>query len=286
MAVIYKSEAGKAAVLSLYGQMLDTWPVPAERKVVATRYGDTFVLVAGPEDAPPLVLIHGSSANSGSWIGDMPVWAKDFRVHAVDVIGEPGLSAPSRPPLDSAAYAEWMDDVLDAMGLQSANFVGLSLGGWMALDYAVRRSARVSKLVLISPGGVGRNRNILVWALPLLLLGPWGRTKMMERISGSVMTDPAFQQSDIGRLSALIFQHFIPRTQPLPVHSEAQLRTLPMPVMAVLGGKDVFIDAPLARERLEANVPKLSMRYLPEGLHFLPGQTEAVGEFLRAAGAR
>lgn len=282
MSSIYKTEAGKVAVLALYRGMLNSWPVEAEQAVVPTRHGDTFVLSAGPQDAPAVVLIHGSAANSGSWVGDMPIWARGFRVHAVDVIGEPGLSAPTRPPLDSDAYAEWMDDVLDGLGLQSAAFVGLSLGGWLALDYAVRRPARVDKLVLISPGGVGRNRNILLWALPLLLLGPWGRRKMMERIGGPFMADPAFQESAIGRLSALIFQHFNPRTAPLPVHSEAQLRALPMPVMAVLGGKDVFIDAPLAKTWLEANVEQLTMRYLPEGLHFLPGQTEVVGNFLRA----
>jgi pimeloyl-ACP methyl ester carboxylesterase len=278
---IYRSAAGKAAVLSAYRDMLKQWPVPAEQMSVPTRHGDTFVLAAGPVDAPALVLLHGSAANSASWVGDMPVWARDFRVYALDVIGEPGLSAPSRPPLKSDAYAEWPDDVLERLGLGSADFVGLSLGGWVALDYAVRRPQRVSRLVLISPGGVGRNRNILIWALPLLLLGRWGRSKMMERIGGPVMSDPAFQQSPIGRLSALIFQHFNPRTESLPVHSEAQLQALPMPVMAVLGGKDVFIDAPLARDRLQANVRRLTIRYLPEGLHFLPGQAEAVAGFLK-----
>ena len=38
-------------------------------------------------------------------MGDVPTWARHFRVHAVDIIGEPGLSAPSRPPLGSPAYA-------------------------------------------------------------------------------------------------------------------------------------------------------------------------------------
>lgn len=281
MTDIYNSVAGETAVLSAYREMLDHWPVPAERLTVPTRHGDTFVLAAGPKDAPPLVLLHGSAANSASWVGDMPVWARSFRGYAVDVIGEPGLSAPSRPPLESDAYAEWLDNVLDRLGLASAAFAGLSLGGWLALDYAVRRPEKVDKLVLISPGGVGRNRNILVWALPLLLLGPWGRKKMMERIGGPVMSDPAFLASPIGRLSGLIFQHFKPRTAPLPVHGAEQLQSLPMPVMAVLGGRDVFIDAPLAKDRLEKHVRHLTMQYLPDGLHFLPGQAEAVGEFLK-----
>lgn len=280
MSAIFRSPEGEQDVLARYRQMLDDWPGPVEQVTVPTRHGDTFVLTEGRADRPALVLLHGSAANSASWIGDMPLWSGAFRVHAVDLIGEPGLSAPSRPALGTDAYAEWLDDVLAGLGLTSAAFVGLSLGGWMALDYAIRRPDKVEKLVLISPGGIGRNRNVLLWALPLLLLGRWGRGMMLRRIGGKVMTDPAFVSGPLGRLSQSIFRHFNPRTAPLPVPGEDELRALPMPVMAILGGKDVFIDAPLARAVLERNVQALTLRYLPEGLHFIPDQGEAVLEFL------
>lgn len=281
MSDIYKSDAGRQAVLDLYEAALTQWPTPIDRLSVSTRQGDTFVLAGGPAEAPALLLLHGSAINSASWVGDMPEWSRHFRVFAVDIIGEPGLSAPSRPPLASDAYAEWLDDVLVGLGLTSARFVGLSLGGWMALDYAIRRPDKVTKLVLLSPGGIGRNRNILLWALPLLLLGGWGRRKMQERIGGRAMTDPAFAASPIGRLSAAIFQHFKPRTELLPVPTDDALRRLPMPVMAVLGGKDVFIHADESRDALERNVTRLTMRYLPDAVHFIPGQTQAVLEFLQ-----
>ncbi len=56
--------------------------------------------------------------------------------------------------------------------------------------------------------------------------------------------------------------------------------------MAILGGKDVFIDSPGAKRRLEQHVPRLTMRYLPDGHHFMPGQTEAVIEFLAVPALR
>ena len=282
MTGIYKSEAGKQAVLALYEAALAQWPGRLERLIVETRLGETFVIASGPRDAPALVLLHGSAINSAAWMGDMPVWSRHFRVYAVDIVGEPGRSAPSRPPLASDAYAAWLDEVLAGLGIEAAGFVGLSLGGWMALDYAIRRPARVTKLVLLSPGGIGCNRNILLWALPLLLLGGWGRRKMQERIGGPVMADPAFAASPIGRLSAAIFQHFRPRTEQPPVPTEAVLRRLSMPVMVVLGGRDVFIHADATRDVLERTVPRLTMRYLPEAFHFIPGQTEAILDFLEA----
>jgi pimeloyl-ACP methyl ester carboxylesterase len=278
--MIYKSDVGRQLVMEQYRTILDEWPVPRRETKIATRQGETFVLTSGIEDGPPLVLLHGSATNSASWIGDVATWSKHFRVHAVDVVGEPGLSAPSRPSLRSGAHAEWLEDVFNALGLERAALIGLSLGGWLAMNYAIRRPHRVGKLVLISPGGIGRNRNILIWALPLLLLGSWGRGKMQARIGGRTFTDPAFLASPLGVMSKTIFAHFNPRTEALPIPTDAQLQGLPMPVLAIFGGKDVFIDAPEARARLERNVRNLSLRYLPDALHFIPGQTEAVRDFL------
>lgn len=278
--MIYRTAEGRALVLSQYRAVLDTWPVPSRETSVPTRHGETFVLTSGPNDGLPLILLHGSATNSASWIGDVGAWSQHFHMHAIDLIGEPGFSAPSRPPLGSGAYAEWLDDILDALGLKQAAVIGLSLGAWVAMDYAIRRPDRVGKLVLISPGGVSRNRNILIWALPLLVLGVWGRRKMQARIGGKAFLDPAFATSPLGVMSDAIFAHFKPRTERLPIPTDEQLQTLSMPVTAVLGGRDVFIDASEARLRLKRNVRNLTMRYLPDGLHFMPGQTVPVEEFL------
>src|SRR5439155_8485197 len=109
------------------------------RRTVPTRHGDTFVLVSAPENGPPVLLVHGSGGNTLAWLGLVGRLADRFRLYAVDVIGEPGLSAPSRPPLGSSAYAEWLDDVLDGLGVGEVQVVAASLGGWLAIDYATRR---------------------------------------------------------------------------------------------------------------------------------------------------
>lgn len=106
-------------------------------------------MVACGEGAPPLVLLHGGIMNSAMWMGDVRAWAEHFRVYAVDVIGEAGLSAPSRPPLNSDAHALWMDGVLEGLRLERVSLVGVSLGGWLALDYATRKPERVPVMVIV-----------------------------------------------------------------------------------------------------------------------------------------
>jgi pimeloyl-ACP methyl ester carboxylesterase len=172
MTAIYASADGARAIEQRYREVLGRWPVPSEQLRISTREGETFVVACGAPDAPPLVLLHGSAANSAAWLGDVTSWSRHFRVYAVDVIGEPGLSAPSRPPLASDANALWLDDVLDGLAAGRAPMVGVSLGGWLALDYATRRPARVDRLVLLCPGGIGRQK----WGVVLaaLLLRPFG----------------------------------------------------------------------------------------------------------------
>lgn len=281
MASVFKTPEGQEIVLERYRDILGRWPVAHRQHRIVTRQGETFVVESGPEDAPALILLHGTAANASSWIVDIPVWSQHFRVFCIDIIGDAGFSAQVRPPYDSDAHMEWFDDVMEGLSLSGAALVGMSLGGWVTLDYATRRPERVSKLVLLSPGGVGKAKNILLWALPLLLLGPWGRRKMLERIGGRMdepLSPPAAAIVDI---SSKIFTHFIPRRSTLPQFRDEALQRLQMPVLAILGGKDVFIDAPVTRQRLEQNLPNLTMRYLPDAPHFIPSQTEAVLQFLQ-----
>jgi pimeloyl-ACP methyl ester carboxylesterase len=132
-----------------YRSVLGAWPVPHEEIRVPTCQGETFVVTCGPADAPTVVLLHGGATNSAMRNRNVQVWARMFRLYAVDIIGEPGFSAASRPPLSSDAYARWMDDVLAGLRLSRASFVGASFGGLLALDYAIRRPVSVCALVLL-----------------------------------------------------------------------------------------------------------------------------------------
>jgi pimeloyl-ACP methyl ester carboxylesterase len=273
---IYKSEAGRQAVEQLYRDTLRRWPAANRQVTVPTRHGDTFVVVSGEATDTPLVLLHGSGTNSSMWMHDVAEWATAFRVYAVDVIGEPGLSAPSRPSLRSDAFAEWLDDVWNGLGLTAAAVVGVSLGGWLALEYAVKRPQRVASLSLLSPSGVGsQNRLFLLKAAVLLLLGEWGLRRAMQLATGRASLPREIAEPLLWR-----FRHFRPRMEPLPIRSDAELAGLTMPVQVILGARDALIRSSETRDRIRRHVPHATVIYLEEAGHILPRQTGEVGRFL------
>ncbi len=279
MNAIYRSEAGEREVRRRYLEALDAWPVPAEQVRLPTREGETFVLACGPRDAPPVVLLHGSGANSSVWAGDAPTWSRHLRMYAVDLVGEPGLSAPARPALDSDAVALWLDDVMDGLGLSRAAFVGMSLGGWTALDHAVRRPGRVERLALVCPGGIGRQTPLrLAPALAWTPFGRWGRLRSVRAVLG--LHEPRY--APLVEEVAAAFGEFRPRTETLPVFSDADLRSLDMPVMAVVGDRDLMLDSADTARRLRAHVPHAEVTVLPGVGHAVIGQGPAVLDFLRA----
>lgn len=280
--MIYRSDAGAAEVEARYQELLGGWPVPHERITVSTCAGDTFVMVSGPPDAPPVVALQGFGANAAMWLHHIERLAGQLRIYAVDVIGEPGLSAWARPPLSSDSYARWLDDVLDGLGLDQAAMLGVSLGGWLALDYALRRRERVNRLALVTPSGIGPRKLV---ALRLLFktrpFGERGLRWLMRYALGPEARD--LVRDEIGAFSLLIARHFRYRTERVPTFSDDALRGLDMPILVLVAEKDALLDSYEIRRRLNMEVPQATVHMLPNSGHLLLDPISTVLPFLRGA---
>lgn len=277
---VFKSAAARADIHARYRDLLAFWPVPSEHLRLPTSQGETFVVACGAKDAPPLILLHGAMSLAASWMGDAAVWSRRFRVYAIDMIGEPGFSAPARPPLGDEAYAIWLDDVMDGLGLKTAAFVGMSLGGWLALDYLHRRPERVERLVLLCPAGIGRQRLFRLRAVVRAVFGPWGLRRIRQMVFGAPPGDLPPTVRALMALTDDIARVFRPRTERIPILDDAALGALSAPMLVILGGRDVTIDSFDTRRRLAAHAPRAIVRFLPEARHHIPGQTEAILAFL------
>lgn len=285
---IYRSESGADAVRSMYSSLLRHWPVPNEQRHVTTRLGDTHVITCGPANAPALILLHGSSFNSVNWMGDVTSWSQHFWVVAVDIIGHPGFSAPVRPAYDSDSYATWLDDVLHALGIERASFIGLSLGGWIALDYAIRRPQCVERLILLAPAGVAREKmpmlKIVLVILPLTLLGRWGRQRAQRLMLGEYREPSSAAEKAVAEFSALISKNFRQNLSKPTRFSDSQLASVKPATLLLVGGKDPWMDAGQIQHRFNALVPAAQVQILPEKGHMLGGLTHGILQFLRGDG--
>lgn len=273
---IYKSSAGEQAIMALYDSILARWPTPYETFNVPTRHGDTFVIANGDSSATPLVLLHGAGSNSTTWAGDMVTYCRQYRVYAVDLLGEPGKSAPNRPAWAGMAYAEWLEDVLNALGIDKAILLGLSQGGWTAIKFAIYRPERVAKLVLLSPGGIVPDKlSFVVRAIPLSLLGTWGNQQIIRMVLGGQAVP-----EEVNQALTLIMTQFKTRLGVLPLFTDTELRRLTMPILLLMGEQDVLRDALKISSRMQSLTPQVTTIIVPKGGHALLNTPVQVLPFL------
>jgi pimeloyl-ACP methyl ester carboxylesterase len=111
-----------------------------------------------------LLLIHGMAGSSDTWRAVIPQLAKKYRVVAPDLLGH-GQSDKPRGDYSLGAFAVWLRDLLDELGVTRATVVGQSLGGGVAMQFVYQHPDYCQRLVLISSGGLGPD---VGWTLRLL----------------------------------------------------------------------------------------------------------------------
>ncbi len=166
---LYKSTEGYQAIMAWYDDVLTLIECEFESQFVKTRFGHTHMLVAGPKDAEPLILIPGVAGCAPLWRRQLPAFAKHFRVYALDIVGQPGRSDPNPPSFLNDDYSLWLCDVLDGLHIDKAHFAGTSVGGWVVLKMGIDKPERVRKIVMLSPTGVSRARlPVKIWLTKVL----------------------------------------------------------------------------------------------------------------------
>jgi len=103
---------------------------------------------------PALLLIHGMAGSSATWDAVIPQLAKKYRVIAPDLLGH-GESAKPRGDYSLGAFAAWLRDLLNELGVERATVIGQSLGGGIAMQFAYQHRDYCERLVLIGSGGLG-----------------------------------------------------------------------------------------------------------------------------------
>ena len=131
--------------MSLWADLLG-----AEIRFVQGKYR-TRLVEAG--EGPPLFLLHGTGGHLENWARNIMPLARHFRVIAPDFLWH-GLSQTE--PFDPEIVPPLVDqivDLMDHLGIESAAFNGQSMGGWVAMQFALRHPGRVRALVLTTTQG-------------------------------------------------------------------------------------------------------------------------------------
>jgi pimeloyl-ACP methyl ester carboxylesterase len=103
------------------------------------------VIVSGPADAPAIVFVHGTRLTGAMWAAQQAALSGEFRTIALDL---PAHGVRATEPFTLEHAADTLSGVIRDEAGGRAIVVGLSLGGYVAMDLAAREPDRVRGLVL------------------------------------------------------------------------------------------------------------------------------------------
>lgn len=276
----FKGDQAKALLRQWHERFREKLRTPTESRTVPTRFGETHVLVGGPESAPPLVMLHGALASSAHLLGELEPLLQQFRVYAIDVVGQSVMSADARPSVSTNAYGEWLVDVLDALGLPRANVVAVSWGGFVAIRLAVVAPERIERLVLLVPAGVVNGR---AWegfskiAFPMMLYRLMPTERRLKAFVRHLLTTV---DDDWAPYLGDSFRSFNMDMRIPALARPEELARLTAPVMVVAADKDVSFPGAAVLARARQLFPTLAEEELLQNCLHSPPTTDAFRAWL------
>jgi pimeloyl-ACP methyl ester carboxylesterase len=105
----------------------------------------------------PIVFVHGLSGSWQNWLENIPHFAREHRVLALDL---PGFGHSPTPEWEISIenYGRLLHDFCEAMGVRDCAAVGNSMGGFVCAEAAIASPGRFQKLVLVSAAGISHAR--------------------------------------------------------------------------------------------------------------------------------
>jgi pimeloyl-ACP methyl ester carboxylesterase len=245
--------------------------------------------VAALDDAPTILLLHGTASSLHTWEGWVKAMSPSWRVVRLDLPGF-GLTGPyPSGDYSPAATVDFLERFADAAGLKRFVVAGSSLGGQAAWRYALRRPDRISGLILIDATGYPQNLStstavaLQIASMPVIselmrwapIEGTVGRSLKDVYVDDTLVTPELIARySDLMRRPGnRVALGDRARNAP-PSTGWEQLRQLKVPTLIMWGGQDTWVPLSMG-ERFKQDIADSELIVYPN-LGHLPMEEDPV----------
>jgi 3-oxoadipate enol-lactonase len=214
-------------------------------------------------EGPPLVLVMGIGYDSSLWtLAQVPVLSTQFQVILVDN-RDAGRSSKAHHPYKIADMADDLAGLLDALGIQRSHLLGLSMGGMIAQEFALRHGDRLDRLVLAGTGAAPARS-----AVDPIQIWSWVKANdPTGEVFGGQQFVSLFSTAFLRNRQAVCDTAELLASNPYPMSHEAygrqadayrqfdaldRLATITAPTLIVVGEQDLLTPPWIAREVAEA----------------------------------
>jgi pimeloyl-ACP methyl ester carboxylesterase len=267
---LLKSDDARTRLESWYQRFLDRVEGPVESRTVSTTHGPNHVLMGGDPSHPPLVALHAMMTSSAHLLSELGPLLDRFYIIAPDLPGQSVRGLPTHLPYDDLAHVDWLREVLDALDVHETHIFGVSLGGFVARQFATAHPERVRQLILLVPAGIVQGsvlKGLLKMAVPMVMYKIRPTEKRLRALVDPLLTT---WDDDWAHYLGDAFNDFVLRRDIPPVASDAELNALSVPCLVMAAEHDIsFPGGPLI-ERARSHIPNVETELLRDSRHSPP----------------
>lgn len=268
---------GEQEFMEAYNEAMSYLPEPAEEVLLTTSFGQVklYKFQASETEGTPLLLLPGKSASTPMWEANLQDLIQERPVYTIDLIGEPGLSVETTRIKTIQDQATWLKEVVSSLDEAEIHLLGLSFGGWSAVNLLVQEEVpQVKSLILVEPVYVFDTIPLKMVLASIPASVPFIpqsiRDRMLSYISGGADTEdePISRLIETGMRT---FKSKLPMPQKI---SKEELESLTVPTLAILGGKSTMHNPDKAFAAAEANLthPQSEAVLFDQASHAINGE--------------
>ena len=271
---IFKNDEARKRLDEWYQTFLNRAAIETTSHEVPTSYGNNHVLMAGDSEKPPIVCLHSMLTSSAHLVSELTALASHFQIIAPDLPGQSVKGLPVRLSYSDYSHSDWLHEILDGLNLKTAHLLGVSLGGFVARQYATAHPYNVSSLTLIVPAGIASgslSRGLTKMALPIILYKFRPTEKNLQRLVDPLITT---WDDDWAAYLGDSFNDFIPNFKIPPLASDEELNQLTMPCLVVGAEKDISFPGQKVIDRVNSQIPSVETELISDSKHSPPTTPE------------
>ncbi|MER7752760.1 alpha/beta fold hydrolase [Kitasatospora sp. NPDC097643] len=278
----FVSEEARTRFLAAYDRAMGLWPSPRRELDVETTYGTVHVHHYGPTTGEPIVLLHGHAGHPSNWYPQVAALGERHPVYAVDTLDDPGRSVQRAVAAGSAENAAWLGEVLAGLGLERVHLVGLSYGGWLALNQAIHAPDRLASVAPLDPGGIEKVPARFYLSMIGGLFGMLAPRSLRPAV-GRLLANPALSAPpEMIAPLMLGMRSYKPGSRP-PARpfTDEELASIRLPALVLVGRRSALLRPRQVVARVTALIPGVRAEILERAGHGLNlEQPELVNERL------
>lgn len=267
---IFKSKEARERMEDWYQRFKERIDGTTNSIEVSTSNGANHVLMVGDSSNPPLVCLHAMMTSSAHLASELGTLLDRFYLILPDLPGQSVRGLPLRLSYKDGSHAKWLLEILDELDLQQVPLLGVSLGGFVARQFASSFPERISSLILVVPAGIAQGslvKGFTKMALPMILYKIRPTEKRLRKLVSHLITT---WDEDWARYLGDSFNDFATNLKIPPVASDEKLKNLGMPCLIIGAEDDISFPGGKVIERAKRHITNVETELIKNSKHSPP----------------